>query len=163
MRRRYTRESYLELVAALREMVPGIVLTTDMIVGFPGETEDDFEQTLSLTRAVRYETMFSFKYSPRPNTLALKKYPEDVPDEDTTRRIVALQSLQREIQTELHAELVGSDLDVLIDSISRRRDWELSGRSMGNTVSTFPVHANGWGGQAGGSPALALQPVGTRH
>ena len=78
MRRRYTRESYLELVGTLREMVPGIALTTDMIVGFPGETEQDFEETLSLTQAVRYESMFSFKYSPRPNTLALKRYPDEV-------------------------------------------------------------------------------------
>ena len=69
MRRRYTRESYLELVALLRDMVPGITLTTDMIVGFPGETEADFDDTMSLTRAVRYESMYSFKYSPRPNTL----------------------------------------------------------------------------------------------
>ena len=79
MRRRYTRDSYLELVDTLRGMVPGIVLTTDMIVGFPGETDGDFDETMSLTRAVRYETMYSFKYSPRPNTLAQKRYPEDVP------------------------------------------------------------------------------------
>ena len=138
MRRRYTRESYLELVAMLREMVPGIVLTTDMIVGFPGETEIDFNDTMSLTRTVRYESMYSFKYSPRPNTLALKRYPEDVTDADKTRRIVALQALQRDIQIERHEAEVGSRVDVLVDSVSRRRDWELSGRTSGNTVVNFP-------------------------
>ena len=138
MRRRYTRESYLDLVATLRDMVPGIVLTTDMIVGFPGETDADFEETLSLTRAVRYESMYSFKYSPRPNTLAQKRYPEDVPDSEKTRRIVALQALQRDIQVELHEAEVGSIASVLVDSVSRRREWELSGRTFGNTVVNFP-------------------------
>ena len=138
MRRRYTRESYLELVGVLRDKVPGIALTTDMIVGFPGESEVDFGETMSLTRAVRYESMFSFKYSPRPNTLALKRYPEDVSEVEKTRRIVALQALQREIQLELHEAAVGSTVDVLVDSVSRRRDWELSGRTFGNTVVNFP-------------------------
>jgi len=138
MRRRYTRESYLELVAMLREMVPGITLTTDMIVGFPGETDADFDETMSLIRLVRYESMFSFKYSERPNTLALKRYPDDVNEAEKTRRIVALQSLQREIQLELHEAAIGSTADVLIDSVSRRRDWELSGRTFGNTVVNFP-------------------------
>ena len=138
MRRRYTRESYLELVALLRDMVPGITLTTDMIVGFPGETEADFDDTMSLTRAVRYESMYSFKYSPRPNTLAQKRYPDDVSEQEKTRRIVALQALQREIQIELHEAEVGSTVDVLVDSVSRRREWELSGRTFGNTVVNFP-------------------------
>jgi tRNA-2-methylthio-N6-dimethylallyladenosine synthase len=142
MRRRYTRESYLELVALLREMVPGITLSTDMIVGFPGETDNDFEETLSLTRAVRFESMFSFKYSERPNTLALKRHPDDVSEEEKTRRIVALQALQREIQLELHEAALGSTVDVLVDSISRRREWELSGRTTGNTVVNFPGPRN---------------------
>ena len=110
MRRRHTREQYLELVGRLREAMPDIALSTDMIVGFPGETEEDFEETLSLTAAVRYHSMFSFKYSPRPNTLALKRMPDDVPEEEKTRRIVALQSLQREIQGELFAAAVGRTL-----------------------------------------------------
>jgi tRNA-2-methylthio-N6-dimethylallyladenosine synthase len=138
MRRRYTRESYLDVVAQLRGLVPGIALTTDMIVGFPGETPQDFDDTLSLTRLVRYESMFSFKYSPRPNTLALKRHPDEVSEEEKTRRIVSLQALQREIQLELHEAAVGSRFDVLVDSISRRRDWELSGRTFGNTVVNFP-------------------------
>jgi tRNA-2-methylthio-N6-dimethylallyladenosine synthase len=138
MRRRYTRESYLNLVSTLKEMVPGIALTTDMIVGFPGETDGDFDETMSLTREVGYESMFSFKYSPRPNTLAQKRYPEDVPEQEKTRRIVALQALQRDIQLEMHKAQVGSTVSVLIDSVSRRRDSELSGRTFGNTVVNFP-------------------------
>ncbi len=146
MRRRHTREHYLELVAQLREAMPDIALSTDMIVGFPGETQADFDETLSLTAAVRYHSMFSFKYSERPNTLALKRMPEDVPEEEKTRRIVALQSLQKNIQGELYAEAVGRTFDVLVDSRSRRRDWELSGRTSGNTVVNFSGQP-GWIGR----------------
>src|SRR5207302_8332779 len=106
MRRRYTRESYLDLVAEIRETLPDVALSTDMIVGFPGETAADFDDTLSLTAAVRYHSMFSFKYSERPNTLAQKRLPEDVSEAEKTRRIVALQTLQRQIQTELNERLV---------------------------------------------------------
>ena len=134
MRRRYTRETYLELVAQVRDTIPEATLSTDMIVGFPGETAADFEQTLSLTEAAQYHSMFSFKYSPRPNTLALKRLPDDVNEDEKTARIVALQSLQRDIQTRLHERAVGSTVDVLIDSASRRRDLEISGRTSGNTV-----------------------------
>jgi len=137
MRRRHTREEYVELVAALREAMPDIALSTDMIVGFAGETERDFEETLSLTAAVRYHSMFSFKYSERPNTLALKRMNDDVPEEEKTRRIVALQGLQKTIQGELHSRAIGRIEPVLVDARSRRRDWELSGRTSGNTVVNF--------------------------
>ena len=134
MRRRHTREEYLELTARLREAMPDIALSTDIIVGFPGEREADFEQTLSLTETVRYHSMFSFKYSPRPNTLAMKRLPDDIPEEEKTRRIVALQTLQKQIQGEIYASAVGRIEPVLVDSRSRRREWELSGRTSGNTV-----------------------------
>ena len=137
MRRRYTREEYLELVHALREAMPDIALSTDMIVGFCGETAEDFADTLSLTSAVRYHSMFSFKYSPRPNTLARKRLADDVPDEEKTRRIVELQALQKEIQGALYREAVGRLEPVLVDARSRRRDWELSGRTSGNTIVNF--------------------------
>ena len=137
MRRRYTRESYLDLVSALREAMPDIALSTDMIVGFAGETAADFEDTLSLTAAVRYHSMFSFKYSPRPNTLALKRMADDVSEEDKTERIVALQALQRDIQGQLYREAIGREERVLVDARSRRREWELSGRTSGNTVVNF--------------------------
>jgi tRNA-2-methylthio-N6-dimethylallyladenosine synthase len=146
MRRRYTRESYLELVAEIRERLPDVALSTDMIVGFPGETDEDFEETISLTAAVRYHSMFSFKYSARPNTLAEKRLPDSVPDEEKTRRIVALQALQRAIQTALNAALVGTQVDVLVDAASRRRDAEISGRTSQNIVVNMPGPA-GWIGR----------------
>src|SRR4051812_37572063 len=138
MRRRHTREEYLDLLARLRDTIPNLALSTDMIVGFPGETASDFDETLSLTAAARYHSMFSFKYSPRPNTLALKRMPDDVSEEEKTRRIVALQSLQKTIQGELFEESVGREESVLVDAKSRRREWELSGRTTGNTVVNFP-------------------------
>lgn len=137
MRRRHTREQYLELVGALRDAMPDIALSTDMIVGFPGESDADFADTLSLVKEVRYHSMFSFKYSERPNTLASKRMPDTVPDEEKTERIVALQGLQKEIQTEIFNAAIGQTFDVLVDSRSRRRDWELSGRTSGNTVVNF--------------------------
>jgi tRNA-2-methylthio-N6-dimethylallyladenosine synthase len=142
MRRRYTRESYLDLVARLRHDVPGIALSTDVIVGFPGETDEDFELTLDLVRRARYHSMYSFKYSPRPQTLALKRLPDDVPEAEKTRRIVALQGLQRDIQAEWYRSAVGTVEEVLVDGLSRRRSWELSGRTSGNTVVNFPGQPN---------------------
>jgi tRNA-2-methylthio-N6-dimethylallyladenosine synthase len=138
MRRRYTRESYLDLVSRIRAALPDVALSTDMIVGFPGEREEDFEATLSLTAAVQYHSMFSFKYSSRPNTLADKRLPDDVSEDEKTRRIVALQALQREIQTRLNARLVGETVDVLVDAASRRRETELSGRTSTNVVVNLP-------------------------
>jgi tRNA-2-methylthio-N6-dimethylallyladenosine synthase len=138
MRRRHTREDYLGLVARIRDAIPKVQLSTDMIVGFPGETEADFEETLSLTSAVRYHSMFSFKYSERPNTLASKRMPDDVSEAEKTRRIVALQALQRSIQSDLFQRSIGSTHQVLVDATSRRREWELTGRTSGNTVVNFP-------------------------
>lgn len=138
MRRRYSRETYLELVDRVRQTLPDASISTDMIVGFPGETDADFAETLSLTQAVRYISMFSFKYSPRPNTLAQKRLPDDVPEEEKTRRIVALQQLQRAIQSELTGALVGQRVDVLVDAASRRRETELSGRTSQNVVVNLP-------------------------
>ncbi len=142
MRRRYTRESYLALIAQIRETLPDVALSTDMIIGFPGETEADFEDTLTLTGAVGYHSMFSFKYSERPNTLAAKRLADDVPEEEKTRRIVALQALQRDIQTRLNATMIGAEVEVLIDAASRRRDTELSGRTSTNVVVNLPGPAD---------------------
>jgi len=146
MRRRYSRESYLELIGRIRETLPEVALSTDMIVGFPGETGADFDDTMTLTAAVRYHSMFSFKYSPRPNTLAEKRLADDVPEGEKSRRIVALQALQREIQESLNDALVGRTVDVLVDSASRRRDTELSGRTSTNVVVNLPGPAS-WIGQ----------------
>jgi tRNA-2-methylthio-N6-dimethylallyladenosine synthase len=142
MRRRYSRDSYLALVGEIKASLPDVALSTDMIVGFPGETDRDFEDTLSLTAAVRYHSMFSFKYSPRPNTLADQRLEDDVSDEQKTERIVALQTLQRTIQTELNEALLGRDVEILIDAASRRRDTEVSGRTSQNVVVNLPGSAD---------------------
>lgn len=141
MRRRHTREDYLELVGRLRRALPRIQLSTDMIVGFPGETDQDFADTMSLTQQAQFHSMFSFKYSPRPNTLAAQRMPDDVPEVEKTRRIMALQAAQKEIQEQLNAALIGRTVEVLVDTTSRRRDWELAGRTTGNTVVNFPGDA----------------------
>jgi len=137
MRRRYTRGQYLDLLARFRSEIPGISLSTDIIVGFPGETETDFDQTLDLVRQAGFSFIYSFKYSPRPNTLAIKRMADDVLESEKTRRIMALQSLQAEIQLKLHESMVGSVMEVLVESRSRRRDTELSGRTRGWTSVNF--------------------------
>jgi tRNA-2-methylthio-N6-dimethylallyladenosine synthase len=138
MRRRHTAATYFDLVDRLRAAVPGLALSTDLIVGFPGETDADFERTLDLVRRVRFHSLFSFKYSPRPNTLAMKRLPDDVPEAEKTRRIVALQQLQKDIQAERFQQAIGSIEDVLVDSISRRRASEVAGRTSSNTIVNFP-------------------------
>ncbi len=142
MRRRYTREEYLELVGAVRDAIPEIALSTDMIVGFPGETTRDFEESLALTERVRYNSMFSFKYSERPNTLASKRMPDTVDETEKARRLTVLQTLQKGIQARLHDDEVGRKVAVLVDSQSRRRLDELSGRTDRNTVVNFPGGAD---------------------
>lgn len=142
MRRRHTRERYLSLVDEIRAAVPEIALSTDMIVGFPGETDEDFEETMSLTETVRYHGMFSFKYSERPNTLASKRMPDTVPEDEKGRRLAALQAAQQRIQQGLHDSMVGRIVTVLADARSRRRAEEYSGRTTGNTVVNFPAAAD---------------------
>jgi len=142
MRRRHTREEYLDLVGRIREAVPRAAITTDLIVGFPGESEADFDDTLSLLRAVRYHSVFSFKYSVRPNTLAAKRMMDDVTEHEKTRRIVELQAVQREIQFALHQDAVGTTAEVLVDSVSRKSQDEVAGRTDGNTVVNVHVPAD---------------------
>ena len=134
MRRRYSREEYLDLVASIRATIPAVALSTDVIVGFPGETDADFEDSLSLTAAVRFHSIYSFKYSPRPRTLAGQRYVDDVSEPEKTRRIVALQQLQKTIQGEILGGMVGKSYDVLVDGPSRRRPDEWAGRTDGNTI-----------------------------
>ena len=155
MRRRYSREVYLQLVAEVRDAIPNIALSTDMIVGFPGEDPDDFEDTLSLTEAVQFHGMFSFKYSQRPNTLAAKRMPDTVPEGEKTERLMTLQALQRRIQVALNTERIGDDVEVLVDAHSRRRPQDLSGRTTQNTVVNFRA---GPTGSAGRSPCTWTAP-----
>jgi tRNA-2-methylthio-N6-dimethylallyladenosine synthase len=156
MRRRHTRDWYLELAEDLKAGVPGIQLSTDMIVGFPGESAEDFADTLSLVESVGFHSMFSFKYSERPGTLAAKRLPDDVPEAEKDRRLFTLQGLQKGIQAALHARAIGRTLEVLVDSVSRRRETELSGRTTGNTVVNFP----GDPGQLGAMALVEIERAG---
>src|SRR5258708_12167237 len=121
MVRTYTREEYLEKIAMIREAKRPIAITTDIIVGFPGETETDFAETLSLLDEVRYDSLFSFKYSPRPNTPSLSM-PDAIPEAEKSRRLAGLQEKQRGIQGERHAMLGGPAFDVFVSCKSRREN-----------------------------------------
>ena len=114
MKRGYTAESYLEKVDKLCQARPGIVLTSDFLVGFPGETEVDFQQTMDLLRKVRYSNVFSFRYSVRPGTAAAD-LDDDVPEETKIARLMELQQAQREITLALHREMAGKTVEVLVD------------------------------------------------
>jgi tRNA-2-methylthio-N6-dimethylallyladenosine synthase len=114
MDRLYSREEYLERIAWLRHARRDYAITTDIIVGFPGETEEDFERTLSLLDEVQYDSLFSFKYSPRPNTAALK-LGDQILESEKQRRLVTLQERQRAIQMRRNTALIGSTAEVLVE------------------------------------------------
>jgi tRNA-2-methylthio-N6-dimethylallyladenosine synthase len=137
MKRDYTREIYLSKVDYLREVRPDIALSTDIIVGFPGETEDDFQLTMDVVNKVQFANIYSFKYSPRKFTAALKMAAEEIPEEEKSDRLSRLQALQREIQFKLNHELIGTTQEVLVETHSRKDDVELSGRTMCNRVVNF--------------------------
>ncbi|HSA96629.1 MAG TPA: radical SAM protein, partial [Acidobacteriota bacterium] len=141
MNRGYTRESYLGLVSRLKDRLPGLLLTTDVIVGFPGETEEDFEATCGLLREVRFAGVFSFRYSPRPLSAAAALR-DDVPLEVKRRRLVELQALQRSIQVKANEACVGRDLRVLATGPSPKGAGRFSGRSEGGLVVNFDAPAD---------------------
>ena len=135
MQRTYTREEYLEKIALIRNARRSIGITTDIIVGFPGETDADFEETLSLMDTVQYDGAFSFKYSPRPNTPALH-LDDPIPEEEKGRRLAILQERQRQIQTRRNESLVGQVLEVLVEGKSRREN-QWAGHTSSNRVLNF--------------------------
>ena len=136
MRRGYGREDFLDLVKRARERAPDLALSTDLIVGFCGETRREFEDTLTLLDEVRFSSVYSFKYSERPHTLASKRLPDDVPDAEKTERLIELQTRQREIQLALHRDLVGRRVEVLVEGPSRK-GGQLAGRGPDNRVVNF--------------------------
>jgi tRNA-2-methylthio-N6-dimethylallyladenosine synthase len=135
MNRGYTREEYLAKVKMIRAGIPGVILTTDIIVGFPGETEEQFEETVSLIREVRYDNIYAFKYSPRPFTKAAK-YEDQVPEDDKKRRLAKLLAVQREIAFELAKDYDGITTDVLIEGPSRE-EGQYQGRTTHNKIVYF--------------------------
>jgi tRNA-2-methylthio-N6-dimethylallyladenosine synthase len=140
MQRTYSREEYLQKIALMRGASRPIAITSDIIVGFPGETESDFEETLSLLDEVRYDNLFAFKYSPRPNTPSLEMT-DAIPEEEKGQRLAALQDKQREIQTKKHEALVGKTFEVLVSGKSRREN-QWFGYSTSHRVINFASQAN---------------------
>lgn len=143
MRRTYTRETYLAKIDCIRSAKRAISISTDIIVGFCGESEKDFEQTLSLLDAVEYDSVYSFKYSPRAITAA-GGWPDDVPEGEKGRRLAALQERQREIQLRRNHSLVGSVFEVLVEGFQPRLQHAI-GRTTSNRTINFPGEP-GWVG-----------------
>lgn len=138
MNRRYSRERYLELVAEIKETIPGVALTTDLIVGYPGEREEDFLQTLDLVERARFDSAFAFLYSPRAGTrAALKK--DSLPQEEKKKRLQEIFKLQNRISLEINRALVGQTLELLVEGTSRRDPRMQSGRSRSNKLVHFPA------------------------
>jgi len=145
MKRTYTREEYLEKISWIRSARRPISITSDFIVGFPGETEKDFAATLTLLDEAQFDSIFAFKYSPRPNTPAISM-PDAIPEEEKSRRLAILQDRQREIQIRRNERLVGQAFELLVDARHERRgQW--AGRTTSNRIINFPSTASNLLGQ----------------
>ena len=136
MNRGYTREEYLQIIKNLRSLMPDISLSTDIIVGFPGESDNEFHETMSLLEEVRYTNIFSFRYSPRPLTKA-ENIKDDVPFAVKKERLIAVQELQKNIQIETNQTLVDSTIKVLCTGRSKKDPNIFSGRNVGYQVINF--------------------------
>lgn len=136
MRRHYTSGYYRETASALRKACPEILISTDLIVGFPGETEADFQETLRLYEDVRFAGAFSFKYSPRPGTYAAEHMEDDVTEREKSRRLNVLHALIDRIELETRRSLVGEDLEILVEGPARKPD-QLTGRARNNQIVNF--------------------------
>jgi tRNA-2-methylthio-N6-dimethylallyladenosine synthase len=135
MKRNYTREDYFQKIDLLKQLMPDISLSTDLIVGFPTETEEDFEQTMEAVERIQFANIFSFRYSPRPLT-ASSKMEDDIPEEIKIERLIRLQTRQKEIQLALNRKLIGKTLRVLCLGQSKKGNL-FSGRSEGYQVVNF--------------------------
>ena len=138
MRRRYSRERYLELVAALKRAIPGMAITTDLMVGFPGESEDDFRQTLDLVEEARFDQSFVFIYSRRPGTRAAEME-ELMPPAEKRERLIRLMELQNRISLEINEELPGKRVELLVGGRSKNDPAMQSGRTRTNKLVHFPA------------------------
>ena len=149
MRRSYTRWQYLEKVQEVRETIPGVTLTTDLIVGFPAETEEQFQSSLEMLEMVRFDKVHSAAYSERPGTVASKRLPDDIDRQEKKSRLADVNALQERIQTELNRNLVGRNFDVLVDGRTRGR---LQGRTRGDKI----VYLDGSDSLIGGTKTVEI-------
>ena len=137
MNRKYTREWYLERVAAIRRIIPDCGLSTDIFSGYHSETEEDHQESLSLMRECAYDSAFMFKYSERPGTYASKHLPDDVPEEVKIRRLNEIIELQNRLSAESNARDVGKTFEVMVEGVSKRSREQLFGRTQQNKVVVF--------------------------
>lgn len=138
MNRKYTREWYLGRIAAIRSRIPDCGISSDLFTGFHDETEEDFEQTLSLMREVGFDSSFMFKYSERPGTLASRKMPDNVPEEVKIERLNRMIALQNELSLASNLRDVGHTFEVLVEGVSKRSKEQMVGRSSQNKTFVFP-------------------------
>ena len=137
MNRKYPREWYLDRVAAIRRYMPDCAITTDLIAGFSGETEQEHLETLSLMREVGYDFAYMFKYSERPGTFAQRNMADDVPDEVKTRRLSEIIELQNSLSEQSNRRDVGKEFEILVECTSKRSEQQLSGRTSQNKMVVF--------------------------
>lgn len=137
MHRGYTAEWYLDRINKIKELIPNCGLSTDIIAGYSGETEEDHKQTLEVIKKVKYDFAFMFKYSERPDTLASKKYEDDVDEETKNRRLQEIISLQQKNSLDNNKKDIGKVFEVLIEGISKRSDTQFTGRTDENKVMVF--------------------------
>ena len=137
MKRSYTVEQYLRLIEKARKIIPGVALSTDIITGFPTETEEDHRMTISVMKEIQYDGAYMFKYSPREKTKSYSMQ-DDVKEEDKTRRLMEIIELQRLISYDLNSEMVGKEYEILIDSLSKKSAEMLAGRTDGNKSVIIP-------------------------
>lgn len=141
MNRGYTREWYLDRIDAIKRILPGCAISTDIIAGFCGETEEEHKDTISLMQAVEYDFAYMYMYSERPKTLAERKFKDDVPEDVKRARLTEIINLQQEHSLKAHKKLIGTVQDVLIEGLSRRSDQDQVGRNSGNVKVVFPKTA----------------------
>jgi tRNA-2-methylthio-N6-dimethylallyladenosine synthase len=134
MRRGYTRREYLDRILRLRERCPEVALSTDIIVGFPGESDAEFDETLELLEQLEYDEIFSFVYSPRPQTVSAKIYGDDIPAETKKERLSRVQTLQRGISLSNHRRRIGRIEEILVDGPSKLKNGQVMGRTRGNRI-----------------------------
>ncbi len=134
MRRGYTISDYKDRIQRLRERCPQVALTTDIIVGFPGETEEEFQETLDILREIEYDEIFSFMYSPRPQTVAAKLFANDVPERTKKSRLSCVQNLQREITLRKNRQMIGEMVEILLEGESKWRKDRITGRTRTNKI-----------------------------
>ena len=138
MNRKYTREWYLGRIAAIRAAMPDCAISTDLFTGFHDETEEDFQQTLDLMRAVGFDSAFMFKYSERPGTLASRQMPDNVPEDVKIDRLNRMIALQNELSLASNRRDIGKEFDVLVESVSKRSTDQWVGRTEQNKTCVFP-------------------------